>query len=287
VNASPLEPVLDAIEGAAPLDTVAGPIGRAARSLATGTPGEVLSGTWLGHPVHPLLTDVVVGSFTSASLLDLLGADGAAASALITVGAAAYAPTALTGITDWAASEATNPAVRRTGLVHAAANGIGTGLYLASLRPRARGQRMKGTLLGLAGLTVMSAGAYLGGHLTYALGVGADQTVFDPGPEDWTAVAGVGELSAGQPRRVIAGDTPVLLVRHEHGVHAIHDRCSHRGCSLAEGELDGETIVCGCHNSRFALRDGAVIDGPATSPQPAYETREQDDRIELRLQPRH
>ncbi|HSO99634.1 MAG TPA: Rieske 2Fe-2S domain-containing protein, partial [Solirubrobacteraceae bacterium] len=253
MSASPLEPIVDAIEGAQPLDSVAAPIGKAARSLATGTPGEILSGTWLGHPVHPLLTDVVVGSFTSASLLDLLGADSAAASALITIGAAAYAPTALTGITDWSASEASNPAVRRTGLVHATANVIGAGLYLASLRPRARGQRMKGTLLGLAGLTVMSAGAYLGGHLTYALGVGADQTVFDSGPQDWTTVAAAGELAPGQPRRVIADDTPVLLVRHEHGVHAIHDRCSHRGCSLADGELDGETIVCGCHKSRFAL----------------------------------
>jgi nitrite reductase/ring-hydroxylating ferredoxin subunit/uncharacterized membrane protein len=284
VSASALEPVVDAIEGATPLDAVAGPIGQAARSLASGTPGEVLSGTWLGHPVHPLLTDVVVGSFTSASLLDLLGADGAAANLLIGVGAAAYGPTALTGIADWSASEAVNPAVRRTGLVHAAANAIGAGLYLASLRPRARGRRLRGTLLGLAGLTVMSTGAYLGGHLTYALGVGSDQTVFDPGPEEWTAVAPAGELPSGQARRVLADDTPVLLVRHEHGLHAIHDRCSHRGCSLAEGELDGDTVVCGCHGSRFALRDGAVIDGPATSPQPAYETRERDGQIEVRLQ---
>ena len=259
--------------------------GRPARS-PPGRPGEALSGTWLGHPVHPLLTDVVVGSFTSASLLDLLGADAAAANALITVGAAAYAPTALTGVTDWAASEAVDSAVRRTGLVHAAANAIGAGLYLASLRPRRQGRRLPATLLGLAGMTVMGAGAYLGGHLTYALGVGADQTVFDPGPDAWTEVGAAAELAPGSPRRVVADDTPVLLVRHAHGIHAIHDRCSHRGCSLADGELDGETIVCGCHASRFALSDGAVIDGPATSPQPAFEVREREGQIEVRLQPR-
>jgi nitrite reductase/ring-hydroxylating ferredoxin subunit/uncharacterized membrane protein len=283
MSASPLEPLVDAIERAEPLDGVAGPIGKAARSLATGTTGEALSGTWLGHPVHPLLTDVVVGSFTSATLLDLLGADPGAATTLVTIGAAAYAPTALTGVTDWAASEAVDPAVRRTGLVHAAANAVGAGLYLASLRPRRQGRRLSATLLGLAGLTVMSAGAYLGGHLTYALGVGADQTAFDPGPDEWTAVSAAGELLAGRPQRVLADDTPVLLVRHDHGIHALHDRCSHRGCSLADGELDGETVVCGCHGSRFSLEDGAIIDGPATSPQPAFEAREHEGQVEVRL----
>jgi nitrite reductase/ring-hydroxylating ferredoxin subunit len=106
--------------------------------------------------------------------------------------------------------------------------------------------------------------------------------VFDPGSGEWTDAGSTDELATGEPRQAIAADTPVLLVRHAHGIHALHDRCSHRGCSLAEGELDGETIVCGCHGSRFALADGAVIDGPATAPQPAFEAREQAGRIEVR-----
>jgi nitrite reductase/ring-hydroxylating ferredoxin subunit len=83
---------------------------------------------------------------------------------------------------------------------------------------------------------------------------------------------------------VVVEDTPVLLVRHRKHVHALHDRCSHRGCSLAElGELDGETIQCGCHGSRFSLRDGSVERGPATAPQPSYEVREREGSIEIKL----
>jgi nitrite reductase/ring-hydroxylating ferredoxin subunit/uncharacterized membrane protein len=285
VSASRLEPLVRSVAEADPLDPLAAPIGKAARDLATGTPGEVLSGTWLGHAVHPALTDVVVGSFTSATILDLLGGDPASANRLVAVGIAAYAPTALTGVTDWAASEATDPAVRRMGLVHAAANLLGAGLYAASSRARRRGRRGPATLLSLTGLVVMSGGAYLGGHLTFARGVGVDQTTFDPGSEEWNDVGASAELGSGQPRRVVADETPVLLVRHDSGIYALHDRCSHRGCSLAEGELQDATIVCGCHGSRFALADGAVINGPATAPQPAFEARERAGRIEIRRAP--
>lgn len=285
MSASPLEPLVRSVEQIDALDGVAAPVGKAARQLATGTTGEVLSGTWLGHALHPALTDVVVGSFTSATLLDLFGADAASANLLVGVGIAAYAPTAVTGVSDWASSEATNPAVRRMGLVHAAANVVGAGLYGASLRARSQGRRGTATLLSLTGLVVMSSGAYLGGHLSFARGVGVDQTAFDPGSEEWIDVGGSAEVITGEPRRVLAEDTPVLVVRHEHGIHAIHDRCSHRGCSLAEGELQGETIVCSCHGSRFALATGAVINGPATAPQPAFEARERAQRIEIRRAP--
>ena len=282
MGSSPFEPLVRSVAQIEALDGVAAPVGKAARKLASGTLGEVLSGTWLGHPLHPLLTDVVIGSFTSATLLDLLGGEAASRNRLVAVGLAAYAPTALAGVTDWAASEAVDPAVRRTGLVHAAANAVGAGLYGASLRARRQDRRGSATLLGLAGLVVMSTGAYLGGHLSFALGVGVNQTVFDRGSEEWTDVGSAAEVAAGEPRRLLAEDTPVLLVRHDHGIHAIHDRCSHRGCSLADGELHGETVVCGCHGSRFALADGAVINGPATAPQPAFEAREREGRIEVR-----
>ena len=282
MSASRLEPLVRSVEQIDFLDGVAAPVGKAARELATGRMGELLSGTWLGHALHPALTDVVVGSFTSATLLDLFGGDSGSANRLVAVGIAAYAPTAVTGVSDWAASEATDPAIRRMGLVHAAANAVGAGLYGASLRARSRGRRGPAALLSLTGLAVMSGGAYLGGHLSFARGVGVDQTAFDRGSEEWTDAGPSAEVITGEPRRVVVGDTPVLVVRHEHGIHAIHDRCSHRGCSLAEGELRGETIVCGCHGSRFALADGAVIEGPATAPQPAFEVREREQRLEVR-----
>jgi nitrite reductase/ring-hydroxylating ferredoxin subunit len=234
-----------------------------------------------------MLTDVVIGSFLSATLLDLLGtdADSGAQERLIAVGIAAYGPTALTGVNDWADSEPVDPAIRRVGLVHAASNSIALTLYSSSLAARRKGAHGKGKLLAGAGAAVLGFGGFLGGHMSFTQGVGPNQTAFDEGPDEWTDAIGSADLAADEPTAVNVGDTPVLLVRHRKHVHAIHDRCSHRGCSLAEtGELDGETIQCGCHGSRFSLRDGAVERGPATSPQPAYEVREQDGKVAIKLQ---
>jgi nitrite reductase/ring-hydroxylating ferredoxin subunit len=235
-----------------------------------------------------MLTDVVIGSFTSASLLDLLapGADGRGRQRLVAVGLAAYLPTAATGVNDWADTEPVSAAVRRAGLVHAASNAVGASLYAASWSAARRGDRGRGTLLGLAGMTVMMAGGYLGGHLSLTRGVGPDQTVFDPGPSEWTTV-GVpsAELGDGRPHRIVVDDTPVLVLREDGRYYAIHDRCSHRGCSLSEGSVEGEEIVCACHGSRFDRRDGSVRGGPATAPQPAFEVREQAGALELRRLP--
>jgi nitrite reductase/ring-hydroxylating ferredoxin subunit/uncharacterized membrane protein len=277
----------DIAESAAPLDGLGEKVGKAVRgALKPGKLKDAISGTWLGHAVHPMLTDVVIGSFTSATLLDVLGGDddGSAAERLIAVGIAAYGPTALTGVNDWADSEPVDDAVRRVGLVHASTNALALTLYGSSLAARRRGEHGKGKVLSLAGAGVLAAGGYLGGHLSFTKGVGPNQTAYDPGPDDWTRAIGSDELPADEPKTVVVEDTPVLLVRHRKHVHAIHDRCSHRGCSLGElGELDGETVECGCHGSRFSLRDGSVERGPATAPQPAYEVREQEGSVEIKL----
>jgi nitrite reductase/ring-hydroxylating ferredoxin subunit/uncharacterized membrane protein len=282
---TPLEPVLARIEASEGLDPVAKAAGKAVRQALTGSAlKDVLSGTWLGHAVHPMLTDVVIGSFTSASLLDLLlpGGDGRASRRLIGVGLLAYLPTAAAGASDWADTEPVNDGVRRAGLVHAGCNAVGAALYGASWRVRKRGARRRGVLLGLGGLTVLLAGGYLGGHLSLSKGVGPDQTVFDPGPEDWTPVGAPSLLSDGQPVRVVVDDTPVFLLQAGEELYAIHDRCSHRGCSLSEGNLEGDEIVCSCHGSRFSVLDGSLKRGPATAAQPAFQVRRQDGRIEIR-----
>jgi nitrite reductase/ring-hydroxylating ferredoxin subunit len=135
-------------------------------------------------------------------------------------------------------------------------------------------------------MTVMTAGGYLGGHMSLNRGVGPSQTVFDPGSTDWTPAADADQLPEGRPTRVVVDETPVLLLRDGDLIFAIHDRCSHRGCSLSEGSLEGREIVCSCHGSRFDLRNGAVLGGPATSAQPAFQVRVQDGRVEVRrLQP--
>ena len=128
----------------------------------------------------------------------------------------------------------------------------------------------------------MSAGGYLGGHLSLNRGIGPDQTVFDPGSSEWTSGGGHLGLADRRPLRVVVDDTPVLLVRDGDQIYAIHDRCSHRGCSLSDGELEGDEIVCGCHGSRFDRRTGALKRGPATSAQPAFQVRVENGRVEIR-----
>jgi nitrite reductase/ring-hydroxylating ferredoxin subunit/uncharacterized membrane protein len=284
--ATPLDPVRQKLEGLSALDGVGKWLGKTVRGIIKpGTVKDALSGTWLGHALHPLLTDVTIGSFVSASLLDVLGGDddGAAAERLLGVGIASYGPTALAGFNDWADTEVVDDRVRRVGLVHAWTNATALTLYSASLLARRRGDQGRGKALGLAGAAVLASGGYLGAHLSFVRGVGPNQTAYDEGPSDWTDAIAASELEQGEPKSVVVEDTPVMLLRHGDHFHAIHDRCSHRGCSLSGGEVDKEVVTCPCHGSQFSLRDGSVLHGPATAPQPAYEVRETDGRIELRL----
>jgi nitrite reductase/ring-hydroxylating ferredoxin subunit len=275
------------VEDLSAVDAPGKKIAKAVRgAIKPGAVKDLISGTWLGHALHPLLTDVVIGAWTSANLLDVLGGreSRAASEKLIAVGIAAYGPTALTGVSDWADSEPIGEGIRRVGVVHALTNGTALALYTASLRARRNGDHGKGVALAAAGAGLLGAGGYLGSHLIARQGVGVDQTAFDPAPDDeWTQAIASTELTT-EPASVQVGDTPVLLVRREQGIAALHDRCSHRGCSLASGTLDsaGDVIECGCHGSRFRLGDGAVVRGPATAHQPVFEARERDGRVEVR-----
>jgi nitrite reductase/ring-hydroxylating ferredoxin subunit/uncharacterized membrane protein len=281
---SPFEPLIDAAESAAVLDGPGKAIGKQVRSLVKQPLKDVLSGTWLGHALHPVMTDVVIGTFLSTTLLDVFGGDkdGRAGGRLIGLGIAAYAPTALTGVNDWADTEPVDDGIRRAGLVHAASNTTALGLYVASLGSRRRGRRGRARAFSVGGATALMVGGLLGGHLSYTKGVGPDQTVFDSGPDEWTVAADASQLPDGRPTRIVVDETPVMLLRDGGSFYALHDRCSHRGCSLADGAVDGDAIVCACHGSRFDRRDGSVLQGPATAPQPAFEARVRDDRVELR-----
>jgi nitrite reductase/ring-hydroxylating ferredoxin subunit/uncharacterized membrane protein len=280
-------PLARAIERAAALDPAAKAAGKAVRgAIGPGPVKDALSGTWLGHALHPLLTDTVIGTWTSALLLDVAGGrDAGAADRLIAAGVLAALPTAVTGATDWADTEPADDGVRRVGAVHALGNVAALGLQIASLAARRRGERRRGVALSLGAGALLGLTGYLGGHMAFGQGVGVDQTVFDAGPDEWTDALAA-EALGDTPTTAIVGDTPVLVVRTADGtIRAVHDRCSHRGCSLADGTIDGETIECPCHGSRFSLRDGHVQRGPATAPQPAFEARETAGRIELRRLP--
>ena len=275
------EAIAERLERARLLDPTADLLQRGVRAAVPPDTAakDMLSGTWLGHPLHPPLTDVVVGTWTSASLLDATGKRGRAASQLLLgAGILAALPTAAAGASDWAELRG---GTRRVGLVHALGNTTALTLQTLSLRARRRGEHAKGIGLSTLAMTVATLSAWLGGHLSFGRGVGVNQTAFEDFPSSWTALGGDDELQLGQPLRREAQGVGVLLVRHRGEIHAIADRCSHRGCSLAEGTLREGTITCKCHGSTFTL-DGRVVTGPATAPQPALETRVREGAIEVR-----
>ena len=243
---------------------------------------DLLSGTWLGHPLHPLLTDVVIGCWTSSFLLDVLPGKRpqAASDRLIGLGILAAVPTAAAGLSDWAELFG---GIRRAGTVHAAGNTTALTLYGMSYVARKRGRRATGVLLSTLGFGVSLASAYLGGHLSFGRGVGVNQTSFESPPREWTATVKDSNLAEGKPRLARVSGTGVVLVRKGRRVHALVDRCPHRGCGLHDGEVEGDTITCPCHGSTFRLEDGAVVTGPATSPAPALEARVREGKVEVRL----
>jgi nitrite reductase/ring-hydroxylating ferredoxin subunit/uncharacterized membrane protein len=266
------------------IDQPAQAVGKAVRdTVPAGPVKDGLSGTWLGHALHPLLTDLPIGTWTSALLLDWLGGKGSerAADRLIGVGLAATVPAVATGVNEWADSEVGSAPVRRIGFVHAAANLSAAALFAASLAARRRGARGRGKLFGLAGAGALGVGGWLGGHLSYAEGIGVDQTAFEEPPQDWTPVLRESELPEGESRYAEVGGVGVLVARVHGEVHALSNRCSHRGGPLDEGELSDGCVTCPWHGSVFRLADGSVVRGPAAYRQPAWRVRARDGLIEL------
>ena len=150
--------------------------------FGSGTRASVLRGEWLGHAVHPLLTDVVLGTWTSANVLDLIGGADSSSSAqkLIGTGLLAAGPTAWTGWAEWSAAGTRD---KRVGLVHAVTNGVVIGVYAASWIARRRGRHGTGVRLALAGAAFAGVGAYLGGHLIEARKVASHDPAYDePSP---------------------------------------------------------------------------------------------------------
>ncbi|MFN2543813.1 MAG: Rieske 2Fe-2S domain-containing protein [Actinomycetota bacterium] len=243
---------------------------------------DLLAGTWLGHPLHPALTDVPLGVWTSSWILDIVGGRKArtASDALLGIGILSAVPTALSGLTDWTD---TWGKTQRVGMAHAVGNTAALTLFTLSFASRRRGRRLRGFVLSSLGMAVSTASAYLGGHLAFGRGVGVDNTVFDREPEKWTSLVGVEALTEGMPLKAGPDRAEVLLFKDGDAIHAISDNCSHRGCSLADGDVEDLVVQCPCHGSSFRLRDGSVVRGPATSPQPAYETRVVEGRVEVRL----
>lgn len=260
-----------------PAAAIAGVVGRL---VPAGARKDALSGTLVGHPVHPPLTDLPIGFWTSAWALDLIGGHQSrdAARRLVGLGVLSAIPTAVTGASDWGD---TTGAAQRVGLVHAAANSVALACYGASWFERHRGHHRAGVAWGWVGATAATAGGFLGGHLVNALGVGVDNTAFDDAIGDWTAAAPVGDAD-GPVQVVEAAGVAILVAERDGHDHAVADRCTHRGGPLHEGEVTRGCVECPWHASVFRLADGEVVRGPATRPQPHYDVRTTSGSIEVR-----
>lgn len=258
--------------------------------LKGGTPArkvaDLLHGTWLGHPLHPLLTDVTIGAWLYASLLDLFGLftrskpAQQAGDALAALGVASAVPTALAGLTDYSG-------IKRGAAPHAALHALlnteALTYYSLSLAARRQDRRALATILSQLGLGTVMISAYIGGMLVYKHRVGVNHAPKAAGPKDWTPVLPESDLAEHQPRRVEVDGEAVLLYRYGGTAYAVGAVCAHAGGPLEEGTFDGTCVQCPWHDSVFDLRDGSVVHGPATFPQPRYRARIADGQIEVQV----
>jgi nitrite reductase/ring-hydroxylating ferredoxin subunit/uncharacterized membrane protein len=277
-----LSQIVERLENFAPLDVASRAIEPVAQRLTSqDAVKRVLSGTPLGHRLHPLLTDLPIGSWTAASLVDVFAwrSGRHAARRLVAFGILASMPTAATGISDW---NDTHGGTRRLGVAHMAANGTALAFEIASWRARGRGHHVRGALLGVAGLGALTAGGYLGGHLVFVQRAGVNAEVPTMTDDAWHTVCRTDELVDGEPVGVTVDGVRLAVIRNRGFVYALAGVCSHAGGPLDRGKVRGDTVVCPWHGSAFCLSDGAVERGPATTPEPVYETRVRGDLVEVR-----
>jgi nitrite reductase/ring-hydroxylating ferredoxin subunit/uncharacterized membrane protein len=277
-----VERLVERVAGFSALDSIARPLSKKVAALVPhGAMKDTLSGTWLGHPLHPMLTDVPIGSWTSAMALDLVaGKRGrAAAKTLVGLGVVSALPTAAAGLADWSDYLGEE---RRIGFVHAVGNVLAVGCYTLSWLARRRGDHRRGVALGFTGGAVATMSAYLGGHLAWRRGVNVDRHAWEEAFDEWVDVAAEDELEEGKPISVSAEGQAILLLRDGGAVRAIADVCGHAGGPLHEGTVEAGCVTCPWHGSVFRLEDGSVVHGPATAPQPSYDVRAAAGRVSVR-----
>jgi nitrite reductase/ring-hydroxylating ferredoxin subunit/uncharacterized membrane protein len=247
---------------------------------------DFLNGRWFGHPIHPPLTDVPVGAWTATLVFDALDAVsgrksngyGKVADATLKVGIVGAIGAALAGLADW---QDLQPSQKRVGTVHGLLNSAALVSYLASLGLRKRGDRGTARLLSTLGYCAVLGSAYLGGHLIFRQRAGVDHSQ-TPESDHFVPVMDVKDLTEDTPRLAKLGDIRIVLVRHQGQIYALSERCAHQGGPLSEGKMEGDALGCPWHGSRFCVRDGQPVNGPASAPQPTLQVRVRDGKIEAR-----
>jgi nitrite reductase/ring-hydroxylating ferredoxin subunit/uncharacterized membrane protein len=270
-----LDPVSDALQSA--VQAVPKPV------------RNVLDGVWFGAPLHPALTDVPLGAWTAAAVFDAAGLAAGddrlapAADAALTVGVLGAIPAALTGMNDWSYLRGDS---KRIGTLHAIVNSAGLTMNIASLVLRRRGERDAARALSTAAYAGALFSAHLGGLMSFGLGVRVNRTAFESPEHEWEAVVDETDLQGLELRRVEVDGEPALVTRAVDGrICAIAATCTHLGGPLEEGARDGDVVTCPWHGSEFDLCTGEVSSGPAVFPQPVYEARTREGRVELRPVP--
>jgi nitrite reductase/ring-hydroxylating ferredoxin subunit len=255
-----------------------------------GRPGKLLqdflNGSWLGHSLHPVVVDVVVGGSTAALLLQVLSWFGVAdlrvailwVLALTWLAGLSAIVSGLTDFKDTATGDERH-VVGLHGLINIVATVILIGAFLALL---AEADALGGWLI-VAGFAVLSVGAFIGGHVVFKYGYMVNHNAFERArkAKEFTAVLPAGELAEATPTKVMLGTTALVVVRRGDLVFALKETCSHAGGPLAQGTVEGYTVVCPWHASAFRLSDGAVRHGPATTRQVAYRARINADQVEV------
>ena len=238
-----------------------------------------LNGTWLGHPLHTVITDIPIAAWVLTAIFDIIWlishTPWAAYGAFVTVivGLLAALAAVVTGLTDWSD---TFGAERRVGLNHALFNALAFVLYLVSFILRllaGPGDTIVAFVLGLIGLASVSYAAYLGGEMVFGKGTGVNHTAWEAASEDYEAVMLAADVQENRLYRVTVAGVPVVLLRQGERFFAISATCPHAGGPLDEGTLTGDTVTCPWHGSRFCLRDGRVLTGPATVNAPRYDVK--------------
>jgi nitrite reductase/ring-hydroxylating ferredoxin subunit/uncharacterized membrane protein len=251
---------------------------------------SLLNGTWLGHPLHPAITDVPIGAWLLALIFDIVwlispsvnGWAARGAEGLVLIGILAAVGAALTGLADWSDSYG---AERTVGLYHAGLNSLALVLYIISFVLRLgapTGESVGAAIIGFLGAASVLVAAYLGGNMVFGKGTGVNHTAWQEGSHEYAPVLPVAEMPENTLRRVEVAGVPVVLLKSRGKYFAIAATCSHAGGPLDEGELQGDVVQCPWHGSRFRMRDGKALTGPATFAQPRYDVQVRDGMIHLK-----
>jgi nitrite reductase/ring-hydroxylating ferredoxin subunit/uncharacterized membrane protein len=246
---------------------------------------NLLHGTFLGHPLHPPLTDIPIGAWSVAAVCDGLEICGVkryrdAADVAIVIGAMGAIGAAVTGLADWSD---TSGEPQRLGMLHAILNTTALTAYVTSMAARRSGARPFGIAAAFGGYSLMTLAAFIGGELSLGMQLGVKHTVIpvDP-PQDFKHVLDESELTGGVMHAAEVDTIPLLVTRFERTVRAVSGACTHRGAPLAEGSQEDRCVRCPWHGSRFSLEDGAVIEGPATFALASFETQVSDGAVSVR-----